>query len=175
MYGITFSRESSTKTRKELTVDDSSAPGDQDRTGRASASVFSAGELSYLADKRLGRLATVDRHGMPHVVPLGWAYNPTLDTIDIGGRDFANTQKFRNAARNPNVALVIDDVLPPFRPRCIMVRGSAEAIEEAAIDGEPTGPIIRITATQVISWGLDGKVPEPDAADAPPDQPDAGT
>ena len=54
---------------------------------------------------------------MPHVVPLGWRYNPGLDVIDIGGRDFARTRKFRNAQRNANVALVVDDVLPPWRPR----------------------------------------------------------
>jgi len=52
-------------------------------------SVFNDEELAYLAEGKLGRLATVDAHGMPHVVPLGWSYNSELDTIDIGGRDFA--------------------------------------------------------------------------------------
>jgi pyridoxamine 5'-phosphate oxidase family protein len=117
--------------------------------------VFSEQELNYLASRRLGRLATIDAGGLPHVVPLGWSYNPALDTIDIGGRDFAGTKKFRNVKANPKVALVIDDVLPPWRPRCVMVRGEAEALEEAAgPDGEPLGPIIRIHPRQVISWGL---------------------
>lgn len=119
-------------------------------------SLFSEKELGYLADRRLGRLATIDADGLPHVVPLGWGYNPVLDTIDIGGRDLARTKKFRNVKTNPRVALVIDDVLPPWRPRCVMVRGEAEALEEAAsADGEPLGPIIRIHPRQVISWGLD--------------------
>ncbi len=52
-------------------------------------SVFSDAELTYLAKGKLGRLATIDGAGMPHVVPLGWRYNPGLDVIDIGGRDFA--------------------------------------------------------------------------------------
>ncbi len=47
-------------------------------------SVFSDKELDYLAGKRLGRLATIDADGLPHVVPLGWGYNPALDTIDVG-------------------------------------------------------------------------------------------
>ena len=94
-------------------------------------SVFSDAELTYLAKGKLGRLATIDGAGMPHVVPLGWRYNPELDTIDIGGRDFARTRKFRNAERNPNVALVVDDVLPPWRPRCVLVRGRAEALADA--------------------------------------------
>lgn len=118
-------------------------------------SVFSNVELAYLAEGKLGRLATVDAAGMPHVVPLGWRHNRELDTIDIGGRDFARTRKFRNVQRNPNAALVIDDVLPPWRPRSVMIRGRAEALPDATgPDGQPTGPIIRLHPTEVISWGL---------------------
>lgn len=118
-------------------------------------SVFSARELAYLGERRLGRLATIDGDGMPHVVPLGWTYNPALDTIDVGGRDLPRTKKFKNASFNPKVALVVDDVLPPWRPRCVMVRGEAEAIEVASdADGNPLGAIIRIHPTKVISWGL---------------------
>jgi len=119
-------------------------------------SVFSDKELDYLADRRLGRLATVDTDGLPHVVPLGWTYNPVLDTIDVTGRDLARTKEFRNVQANPKVALVIDDVLPPWHPRCVMVRGEAEALAEAtSSDGRPLGPTIRIRPRQVISWGLD--------------------
>lgn len=119
-------------------------------------SVFSEAELAYLADRRLGRLATIDGDGRPHVVPVGWTYNRALDTIDVGGRDFATTKKFRNAKANPKVTLVIDDVLPPWQPRAVMVRGDAEALEEAiGSDGQPLGPIIRIHPIEVLSWGLD--------------------
>ncbi len=121
-------------------------------------SVFSENELDYLASKRLGRLATIGTDGFPHVVPLGWSYNPALDTIDVGGRDLARTKKFRNVQANPKVALVIDDVLPPWRPRCVMVCGEAEALEEAAsTDSRPLEAVIRIHPRQVISWGLGDK------------------
>jgi pyridoxamine 5'-phosphate oxidase family protein len=119
-------------------------------------SVFSSAELAYLAQRRLGRLATIDPGGMPHVVPLGWRYNEELDTIDIGGRDFGRSRKFRNAQRNPSAALVIDDVLPPWRPRSVLIRGRAEALAEATgPDGQPTGPIIRLHPTEVLSWGME--------------------
>ncbi len=119
-------------------------------------SVFSPAELAYLAERRLGRLATIDRGGRPHVVPLGWSYNPDLDTIDVGGRDFSRTKKFRNARANPKVTLVIDDVLPPWRPRAVMVRGDAETLDAATgHGGEVLGPIIRIHPVEVLSWGLD--------------------
>jgi pyridoxamine 5'-phosphate oxidase family protein len=118
--------------------------------------VFSDAELTYLTEGRLGRLATVDGAGMPHVVPLGWRYNPELDAIDIGGRDFARSRKFHNVQRNPKVALVIDDVLPPWRPRCVLIRGMAEALADATgPDGDPAGPIIRLLPTEVISWGME--------------------
>lgn len=119
-------------------------------------SVFSDDELAYLGEGKLGRLATVDSNGLPHVVPLGWTYNSATDTIDVGGRDFAHTAKFRNVEQNPNVALVVDEILPPFRPRAVMIRGRGEALGDATgAEGTPTGPIIRITPTQIISWGLD--------------------
>ena len=119
-------------------------------------SAFSDHELDYLAGRRLGRLATIGADGLPHVVPLGWSYNPGLDTIDVGGRDFARTRKFRNVQENPRAALVIDDVLPPWQPRGIMVRGDAEALAEAVgADGQRLGAIIRIHPRQVISWGLE--------------------
>jgi pyridoxamine 5'-phosphate oxidase family protein len=119
-------------------------------------SAFSERELAYLARGKLGRLATIDPAGMPHVVPLGWRYNPALDTIDVGGHDFAHSRKYRNVRTNHNVALVIDDVLPPWRPRCVLVRGTASALPDATdADGQPTGPIIRITPTEIISWGME--------------------
>ena len=112
---------------------------------------FSDEELEYLlGEKRLGRLATVDSGGMPHVVPVGWSYNPEAGTIDVSGRNFAATKKFRNVKANPKAAFVVDDVLPPWRPRSVMVRGNARAIE-----GPDGRALIRITPEKITSWGLD--------------------
>jgi hypothetical protein len=48
-------------------------------------SAFSHAEIDYLGSQRLGRLATVGKDGVPHVVPDAFRYNPDADTIDIGG------------------------------------------------------------------------------------------
>lgn len=113
---------------------------------------FSEAELDYLlGERRLGRLATVDSGGMPHVVPVGWRYNSEEGAIDVSGRNLVATKKFRNVAANPRAAFVVDDVLPPWRPRSVMVRGRARAIEAS----ENGGAIIRIFPEEIISWGLD--------------------
>src|SRR5579859_5014892 len=93
-------------------------------------SKFTEAELEYLKTQRLGRLATVNKRGEPQIAPVGVHYNAELDTIDIGGLDTANTQKFRNVARNGLASLVVDDVLPPWQPRGIEIRGHAETVAE---------------------------------------------
>lgn len=113
-------------------------------------SAFTEDELAYLLGERhLGRLATVGKDGMPHVAPVGWAYNEQLGTIDIGGHDLTHSKKFRDIARSGKAALVIDDVLPPWMPRGVEIRGRAEAIEEPK-------PRIRIHPERIVSWGVEG-------------------
>jgi PPOX class F420-dependent enzyme/OxyR family protein len=118
---------------------------------------FSAAELDYLlGERRLGRLATVDATGQPHVVPVGWRYNPELGTIDVTGRNFAATKKFRNVRENPKAAFVVDDVLPPWRPRSVMVQGRAQALGFAEnADAGGGGAMIRIIPDKIVSWGLE--------------------
>jgi pyridoxamine 5'-phosphate oxidase family protein len=114
-------------------------------------SAFSASELEYLAGtRRLARIATVGEDGTPHVVPVGFGYNAEHDSIDVGGRDFARTKKYRDVARTGRAAIVVDDLAStdPWRPRGIEVRGRAEAI-----DGDR--PLIRIHPERIVPWGLE--------------------
>jgi pyridoxamine 5'-phosphate oxidase family protein len=112
-------------------------------------SVFTEAELTFLRTGRLlGRLATVGRDGMPHVTSLGWSLGPDEETIEVSGRNFAASKKFRDVARTHRAAIVIDEVLPPWQPRGIEIRGNAEALNDPE-------PHIVIHPTRVISWGLD--------------------
>jgi len=123
-------------------------------------SVFTPLELEYLKSQRLGRLATVDPDGQPQNAPVGFRYNPQTDTLDIGGRALSATKKFRNVESHPQVAFVVDDVLPPWTVRGIEVRGTAVALPSgaAAVFGErfPDDALIRITPGRIIVWGLEG-------------------
>jgi pyridoxamine 5'-phosphate oxidase family protein len=122
---------------------------------------LSSAEIDYLQDeRRLGRLATADGTGKPHVAPVGmWHYNPETGTIDIGGRELTTTKKYRNAKANPQAAFVVDDIasIDPWHPRAVIVEGSAEAIPH---DGD-NGAVIRITPKKVMSWGLERKGSSP--------------
>ena len=117
---------------------------------------FTPVEIEYLNSQRLGRLATVNQTGDPHVVPVGFRYNAEMDTIDIGGHGIGSSKKFRDIAHNANVAFVVDDVLPPWKPRFIEVRGQAEALQEAGQSIHPgfDPEMIRIFPKRIISWGL---------------------
>lgn len=113
-------------------------------------SVLTQAELAYLqGERRLARLATVGLDGMPHITPIGmWSVDPDSGVVEVTGRDFAATKKFRDVARTHRAAIVVDDVLPPFQPRGIEIRGHADAIS----DPEPR---IRIHPERIIGWGLD--------------------
>lgn len=119
---------------------------------------FSSAELTYLTgQRRLARLATADVDGQPQVTPVGmWSYNPALGTIDVSGRSFESTRKYRNVLVNPKAAIVVDDLasVEPWRPRAVVIEGPAEAVSPGA-DGSEA--VIRITPERVISWGLDAE------------------
>lgn len=114
-------------------------------------SVFRQAELEYLTTgRRLGRVATVGRDGTPHVVPVGWSYNPDRDVIEVGGIELAGTKKFRDVQASGRAAIVIDDLasIDPWRPRGIEIRGRAVTVVEPAT-------VIRIEPERIVSWGLE--------------------
>jgi len=114
---------------------------------------FTRAEVEYLREGRLGRLATVDGSGQPHVVPVGFRYDPELGVVDVRGRDMEKSKKFSDVERTGRVAFVVDDVLPPWRARGVEVRGRAEAL----------GGLIRIFPERIVGWGIDADAPSPNA------------
>jgi len=120
-------------------------------------SKFSAKEIEYLGSQRLGRLATVNDKGDLHVVPVGFRYNPAEDTIDIGGHGLVTSRKYREALRHGRVAFVVDDVLPPWRPRMVEIKAYVELLPSG---GESIGPgfapeLMRLRPVRIASFGVD--------------------
>ncbi len=126
-----------------------------------SMNIFTPAEIAYLQSQRLARLATVGPNGQPHVVPVGFRYNPDQDTIDIGGHDFSMRKKFRDVQRNPRVAIVIDDLVSvnPWTVRGIEIRGEAEVLMTGGneIMRGYDSVMFRIMPKRIVSWGIDGK------------------
>jgi pyridoxamine 5'-phosphate oxidase family protein len=117
---------------------------------------FTNQEIEYLQASRLGRIATVDQKGDLHVVPVGFRYNPEQDTIDIGGHNIVATKKFRDALKHGRIAFVVDDVLPPWRPRFVEIRGTVNHHVEGgkAINQGFASDILRLTPTYIVSFGI---------------------
>jgi pyridoxamine 5'-phosphate oxidase family protein len=124
--------------------------------------VYTEAELAYLlGERRLAHVATVGKDGTPHVTPVGrWSVDPDSGVVEVTGHGFAATKKFRDVARSGRAAIVVDDVLPPWRPRGVEVRGHAEAV------GGPR-PSIRIRPTRIVAWGLDDSGGARNARDVP--------
>ena len=119
-------------------------------------SVFTDNELEYLAGQRLGRIATVGRDGQPHVVPTSFRYNAENDTIDVGGLRMSQTKKLRDVQNTGRASIVVDDVLPPWQPRMIEIRGSAAVLSSGgkAMGERFEDTIVRIRPTRIISFGI---------------------
>jgi len=124
---------------------------------------FTPQEIEYLQSQRLGRLATVNEKGDLHVVPIAFRYNVEHDTIDVGGHNIVSTKKYRDALSHGRVAFVVDDVLPPWKPRMVEVRGTVEAIPEGGKEINPNfrPDILRITPTYIVSIGVNDDVVQP--------------
>ena len=124
-------------------------------------SVFTEGEIEYLRQQALGRVATVGPDGQPHVTPVTFQFNADLDTIDVGGIFWGGTKKWRDAQQNPKVTLLVDDVIPePRQARALEVRGEAELHETGGNEINSRFPnfapqFFRIRPARIVSWGLD--------------------
>jgi pyridoxamine 5'-phosphate oxidase family protein len=120
-------------------------------------SVFTEKEIAYLGTQRLGRLATIDSAGNPHVVPVGFRYNPESDTIDIGGHQIARSRKWAHVQAHPRVAFVVDDVLPPWRPRMIEIKADVELLQSGgqSIVAGFSPEMMRLPPVRIVTFGLE--------------------
>jgi pyridoxamine 5'-phosphate oxidase family protein len=89
---------------------------------------------------------------------VAFRYNPGLDTIDIGGHDFAKRKKYRDVQTNHNVAIVVDDIasLNPWKVRGVEIRGEVEVLPTGGTEILPgfAPQMFRLRPKRVISWGL---------------------
>ena len=137
---------------------------------------LSPAERAFVEVQRVGRLATVDARGEPHVVPVCYAYDgarfytPIDEKPKRGDRPL---KRVRNVMETGRAALVIDRYDEDWsRLAWVMVRGWAQILEP----GHPEHgkalvllrqryhqyqemelerlPVIALTPERVTSWGV---------------------
>ena len=136
--------------------------------------MLSEDQIRFLANRRVGHLATADARGTPHLVPVCFAVREgalyvTIDQKPKG--EFRTLKRLRNITENPIAAFVADRWDEDWtRLGWVMLRGPAEILADGAEHDraqellrsryrqyqgmELTGlPVIAIRIERVTSWG----------------------
>jgi pyridoxamine 5'-phosphate oxidase family protein len=122
--------------------------------------IFTEAEQTYLAEHRLGRLATIGPDGAPQVHPVAFWLNAGTGTIDIGGPAVTRSQKFRNVQADPRVSLVVDDQAETPNPigqtgRGIEIRGQVEIVTlDPPLIAAFSNETLRVRPRRIIAWNI---------------------
>src|SRR5262245_25200648 len=97
--------------------------------------MLSSEQRRFVMAQRVAHLATADRRGVPHVVPICFAISETTlyITIDEKPKRIAGTalKRLRNIADNPAVAVVVDRYDEDWTMLgWVMLRGAAAILRE---------------------------------------------
>jgi PPOX class probable F420-dependent enzyme len=143
--------------------------------------MFAAAERAALEAVRVGRLATADAAGRPHVVPVcyalaTWDDGPVRLVTPIDEKPKtagpAELRRIRDIRANPRVAVVVDRYTEDWnRLWWVQVRGTAVVLEPGAVGHAAAvtalrdrydqyashdleaRPVIAVTPGSVRSWG----------------------
>jgi len=137
--------------------------------------VLSPEETSFLVRQRVARLATADRAGKPHAIPVCFAYDGRLIHIALDEKPknvpATRLKRVRNILANPNVALVADRYSEDWDLLAyVMVRGRAELVQPESEEHAAAvrllrgkyhqyekmkleAPVISIRPGRAASWG----------------------
>jgi PPOX class probable F420-dependent enzyme len=130
---------------------------------------------AFLNAQRVARLATVDAHGRPHVVPVCFAYIRGVVYIVLDAKPkrvpVRNLQRVRNLLANPEVQLLADIWDEDWSQLAyLQLRGSATLLDPGPEQAEALhlllqrypqygamalddAPVIRIAVTSSYAWG----------------------
>jgi PPOX class probable F420-dependent enzyme len=128
-------------------------------------------QAAFLREHRKCSLATIDRHGFPHVVAMNFVAKDGAFYMTSYGK----AQKVVNIRRNPKVALMVETGNSYAELRGVMVRGHCEVIEGAdtvrsvfaamaeargttyqrpsgSVDSAPKRIVLKIVPEKITSW-----------------------
>ena len=125
----------------------------------------------FFREQRKAALATLDRHGFPHVVAMNYFAKDGAFYMT----SYSKAQKVVNIRRNPKVALMIESGNAYAELRGVMVRGHCEIVEGAdavrtafaamaeargttysrpqgSVDSAPKRVVLKIVPEKITSW-----------------------
>ena len=120
--------------------------------------MLSDAEREFLADRRVAHLATADRRGVPHVVPVCFVLADGRIYIAIDEkpkrRPGAPLKRLRNIAENPMVAVVVDRYDEEWsRLGWIMLRGRARILTAGA-EHDTAQTLLRARYPQLVAMRI---------------------
>jgi PPOX class probable F420-dependent enzyme len=129
----------------------------------------------FLEHSRVGRLATADKNGMPHAIPVCFAVAEDTLYITIDEKPKRRSgialKRLRNIAENPAVAVVVDRYDEDWtRLAWVMLHGRAEILEDGQEHADAQAllrsrypqlgamqiadcPVIAVRIERTTSWG----------------------
>jgi PPOX class probable F420-dependent enzyme len=125
-----------------------------------------------VAAARVGRLASVDANGRPHVVPMCFAMSGdhVVSVVDGKPKRTRQLRRLENVRRTPDVQLVVDryDDVDWSLLWWVRISGRGRVIEHGSAHEEavdllaakyrqyrelrPSGPVLLIEITRISSW-----------------------
>ena len=138
-------------------------------------------ETAFVQRMRVGRLATADEHGNPHVIPVCYAFDGTYFYIALDEKpkrvEVTQLRRVSNIEARHEVSLVIDQYSDDWSQLgYVLIHGRAELIaseqerhasalellrmryEQYRTMNLERNPVIMITVDRVTSWGQGIKV-----------------
>jgi len=83
---------------------------------------------TFLAEPRIARMATANKIGQPHVVPVWYAWDG--NTLWISA--YADTRKVKDLQENPLISVAIDEVSQDGKTQAVILEGKAVLLHEPA-------------------------------------------
>jgi len=137
---------------------------------------FTDEQSRFIRSQRVGRLATADKAGQPHVVPVCYAWDGTSFFVPLDAKPKRvvpqRLKRIRNILANPQVALVIDHYSDDWSELgYLMLRGTAALLPPNTQEHQTAvrllrqrypqyrampiheQPAIMIRPASVVSWG----------------------
>ena len=139
---------------------------------KSSDSRLSPHASRLLRSARTAHLATADKTGQPHVMPICFAFDGKrfFSPIDEKPKRTIELKRLRNIAENPNVALIVDHYEEDWRKLSyVLITGKAHVLRSGKTHRQAvlllrrkypqyrrmeieTRPMIVITPTRIRTW-----------------------